>query len=417
MTMKSLLLGAAAGLVTVGAAQAADLPMTKAEAVEYVKVCTEFGAGFFYIPGSDTCLKINGEIRADAYFAETRSRADDGVQFNSRAQINFDARTQTEYGLLRSFLSIDVNQNAGAGSSLAADKAYIQFGGLTAGYAHSFFGIYDAEYANDIYAPYYTAAYTTNLFAYTATFGGGFSATISAEDGKAARKGNLIVNDATAAPLASGSIDPYAGLTMPDFVANLRVDQAWGKASIFGAVHQVRGGNGATAGSVNVDAKYGYAAGGALAVNLPIAAGGHAVVEATYASGALSYLGFTATTDEETSPGVGTKLSHGWAVAGEVGVNITPAFTVNVLGSYADVKVADIDGLGPNFANGTDASFKVWTASINAWYTITHGLKVGAEVGYTDKNYKATATEAGEFSAPIQDSKGWFGVVRVLRTF
>jgi len=196
---------------------------------------------------------------------------------------------------------------------------------------------------------------------------------------------------------------------MPDFVGNLRVDQAWGKASVFGAVHQVRGGNNSTVvgGNVNIDAKYGYAAGAALAVNLPIAAGGHAVVEATYAKGALSYLGFTATTDEEVLPtGAGAKLSHGWAVAGEVGVNITPAFTVNVLGSYADVKIADPDGLGPTSAS--DASFKVWTASVNAWYTITHGLKVGAEVGYTDKNFKSTL---------ITDPKGWFGVVRVLRTF
>src|ERR1700761_3199046 len=65
MTMKSLLLGAAAGIAAIGAAQAADLPMTKGEAVEYVKVCSAFGPGFFYIPGSDTCLQIAGEIRAD----------------------------------------------------------------------------------------------------------------------------------------------------------------------------------------------------------------------------------------------------------------------------------------------------------------------------------------------------------------
>ena len=84
MTMKSLLLGAAAGLMTVGAAQAADLPMTKAEAVEYVKVCTEFGAGFFYIPGSDTCLKIGGEVRADYVFQEMNVRTDDGVVFKGR---------------------------------------------------------------------------------------------------------------------------------------------------------------------------------------------------------------------------------------------------------------------------------------------------------------------------------------------
>ena len=48
MTMKSVLLGAAAGIATISVAQAADLPMTKAEAVEYVKVCSEFGPGFLY---------------------------------------------------------------------------------------------------------------------------------------------------------------------------------------------------------------------------------------------------------------------------------------------------------------------------------------------------------------------------------
>ena len=51
--MKGLLLGAAAGLASVASAQAADLPV-KAAPVEYVKVCSLYGAGFFYIPGTDT---------------------------------------------------------------------------------------------------------------------------------------------------------------------------------------------------------------------------------------------------------------------------------------------------------------------------------------------------------------------------
>jgi hypothetical protein len=408
MTMKSLLLGAAAGLVTVGAAQAADLPMTKAEAVEYVKVCTEFGAGFFYIPGSDTCLKIGGLVRADYRFVETNIRADDGVRFGSRGQITFDARTQTEYGLLRSFIAFNGDTGPGSANAVTVDKAYIQFGGLTAGYAHSFFGIYDAEYANDIWAPYYTFGNdfsTRNLLAYTATFGGGFSATLAVEDGKSSRSSNVIINDTT------GLVDGYSGLTAPDVVGNLRVDQAWGKASIFAASHQLRAGNN-TAGTLNVDAKYGYAAGAALAVNLPIAAGGHAVVEATYASGALTYLGLGSSTDWEVSSANGNKLSHGWAIAGELGVNVTPAFTINVLGSYADVKIAD--PLGDGATSATDASFKIWTASVNGWYTITPGLKIGVEVGYVDKNFKPTLSTGGTI---ISDVKGWQGGMRIQRNF
>ena len=62
--VKSLLLGSAAGLVAVAGAQAADLPV-KAKPVEYVKICSLYGAGFFYIPGTDICIKIGGWVRAE----------------------------------------------------------------------------------------------------------------------------------------------------------------------------------------------------------------------------------------------------------------------------------------------------------------------------------------------------------------
>src|SRR5205085_10477921 len=70
--VKSLLLGGAAGLVAVAGAQAADLPV-KAKPVEYVKVCSLYGEGFFYIPGTDTCLKIGGWVRLDQSFGSGQS--------------------------------------------------------------------------------------------------------------------------------------------------------------------------------------------------------------------------------------------------------------------------------------------------------------------------------------------------------
>ena len=62
--IKSLLLGSAAGIVAMSGAQAADLPL-KAKAVEYVRVCSLYGAGFYYIPGTDTCIKLSGYLRVD----------------------------------------------------------------------------------------------------------------------------------------------------------------------------------------------------------------------------------------------------------------------------------------------------------------------------------------------------------------
>ena len=66
-TVKTLLLGTAAGLVAVAGAQAADMPV-KAAPVQYVKICSLYGDGFYYIPGTDTCLKMGGYLRVQAEY-------------------------------------------------------------------------------------------------------------------------------------------------------------------------------------------------------------------------------------------------------------------------------------------------------------------------------------------------------------
>ena len=65
--VKSLILGSAAGLIAMSGAQAADLPV-KAKAVEYVRICSLYGAGFYFIPGTDTCIKLGGYLRVDTTF-------------------------------------------------------------------------------------------------------------------------------------------------------------------------------------------------------------------------------------------------------------------------------------------------------------------------------------------------------------
>ena len=62
--VKTLLLGTAAGFMAVAGAQAADMPV-KARPVQYVKICTLYGDGYYYIPGSDTCIKIGGFVRME----------------------------------------------------------------------------------------------------------------------------------------------------------------------------------------------------------------------------------------------------------------------------------------------------------------------------------------------------------------
>src|ERR1700716_1831704 len=113
--IKSLILGSAAGLLAVSGAQAADLPV-KAKAVEYVRICSLYGAGFFYIPGTDTCIKLGGYLRVDTTFNggifDLPAWAGDIGQGNryrnyfatrSRMALTVDTRTATEYGVVRTF--------------------------------------------------------------------------------------------------------------------------------------------------------------------------------------------------------------------------------------------------------------------------------------------------------------------------
>ena len=146
--VKSLILGSAAGLVAMSGAQAADLPV-KAKAVEYVKICSLYGAGFYYIPGTDTCIKIGGYLRAEvnvhAGVSEIPFWSGDGAfqdryanQYNDMARIalTIDTRTATEYGVVRTFGQIDETfATEGVGNSIGVQSSLnptaLQGGALT----------------------------------------------------------------------------------------------------------------------------------------------------------------------------------------------------------------------------------------------------------------------------------------------
>ncbi len=445
MTMKSLLLGAAAGIAAVSVAQAADLPMTKGEAVEYVKVCSAFGPGFFYIPGSDTCLQIKGEIRADyrgyggggsgrqavttavgaaAPTTTTTSlsykfgRNDNRTAFGTQGRIAFDARTQTEWGLLRSYFQINADgrtastTGTGTTNKFAVDKAFIQFGGLTAGYAHSFFGFYDNDWGDTICASYYAESNTVNLLAYTWDFGGGLQATLSIEDG---RSHNL------------DGFDHQGCQQIPDVVGQLRYDSDWGGVAVQAASHQYRSKDGVlSTGSGHAD-KWGYAAGASLLIKIPGIDGGHFVVEGQYANGALDYLGAGSTLlgngDFYVSNTGSLRGGKGWSIVAELGGNITPSLAANLVGSYIDIKYDGIKAFA-----GKSSYNKEFTVAGNLTYTIVKGLTISGEVSYTRADYNiitdVTTTSAGTpavITSAVTTEKAtpnvWGVGVRLKRTF
>jgi hypothetical protein len=106
--MKTFLLGSAAVLGFGGAAQAADLSVSYAEPVDYVRVCDAFGAGYFYIPGTDTCLRIGGYVRFQTEFASDVQHYRDW-RFKGRGSMEVDAASQTDWGTLNMWMEFEAN--------------------------------------------------------------------------------------------------------------------------------------------------------------------------------------------------------------------------------------------------------------------------------------------------------------------
>ncbi|MGF6313615.1 hypothetical protein ABIB82_007778 [Bradyrhizobium sp. i1.8.4] len=336
-TGKRLLVTSVAGMAAVGAAQAADIPV-KARAIEYVKVCSLYGPGFYYIPGTDTCIKLGGYVRSwlevgtnsmglntDFGAGGAANRYSNAYTWRSRGDIKIDTRTATDYGLVRTYFELwnnwtsgtysgagngstvyqsiggtsapnNANPGAVAGGSLTVLYAFIQFAGFTIGKAGSQFSTPWGEYpGNYSEIPGAGGWDPVNQFSYTADFGQGISASFSAQDQVQHDTSNIWnVSASSAAGLATGSYggNDIAGTVAPDLIAMLRVDRAWGLFQASVAAHDNHAAYyGATELTGHPDDKWGWAGQLALSIkNIPTGAGDSINVTSVYANGATRYV-------------------------------------------------------------------------------------------------------------------------------
>jgi hypothetical protein len=328
--VKSLLLGSAAGLVAVSAGQAADLPV-KAKPVEYVKVCSLYGAGFYYMPGTDICLKIGGYARAEVTYhsngnfntgpvaGDVNNRSTNEFVTRARAYITADAREQTAWGTARTYVAVGVATsdvgNALTPSILGFNRAFVQWAGLTAGITQSFYDF--MAYAAVSYRAYWPNGDTGDagwwVWAYTAQLGNGMSATISAEQRRMSQiVGIFGPTAAGAAPtFTNGNLGTaslvigtsttdlgYGGMQSPDIVGNIRIDQTWGSAQVMAVAHEVNAnyyGSSATTNGLSETGhpgdKWGWVVGAGLRLNFPfVAQGDYFQTQAAYTQGGIAYL-------------------------------------------------------------------------------------------------------------------------------
>jgi hypothetical protein len=328
------ILCAGAVLLTASGAEAADLPV-HAKAIEYVRVCSLYGAGFWYIPGTETCIRVGGYMRIDTTFnggvfnapawngdIGAEDRYSNEITTRARMALTVDTRTATEYGLVRTYVQADLQfstlanttanptslaTNLGnnptlfdtpGGGYAGVEVTFLQFAGFTFGKSVSAYATpwrgYPGNNTSFLLGGHDSTTGVANI-QYTAELGSGITASVGLDDPSAYDR--TIVNNLSVGLNAVGvGANAYGGVWMPDPVARARIDQAWGVFQISGALHEVNGSyNTLGAGAVSTaaselsghpDTKIGGSAMVGLQIkNFPTGPGDDLTMDASWAKG------------------------------------------------------------------------------------------------------------------------------------
>jgi hypothetical protein len=405
MNFKTLLLGSAAAMLMAGGAQAADL--TVAEPVDYVKVCDAFGAGFFYSPGTDTCIKIGGYVKFGTSFGD---RSDLGTfngqypdsnwgNFFTEVSMQATASSVTEYGNLTGFIDLRAATSNTPGNaqgdtvaeyinnttkSAYVDSAYLELGPLKAGYFTSLFdfgrGYNDTGmFGSDSTVDHIQLTYAVN----------GFGLAISVEDQR--DRGQLI--DVPGTFNTNNTPDVVGAVTYASGIFSAKVAAAYTNQAL---EYNFNTGD--------LDGQSGWAVGGGLEIALDnFSAGDKFFISAAYGDNANSYTG----------------LAGGTSVAGFIGpflndsVASAPGTSWSALASYKHVWSpqlwSSLSGGYANYDGKNDGSFEDYDGlNIDAWrvgfttaYTPVKGLDLVGDVFYTDVK--------GDYNGDdnVVDGSGW----------
>ncbi|MBY5351984.1 porin [Rhizobium leguminosarum] len=137
MNIRMVLLASAAAFAASTPVLAADaIVAAEPEPVEYVRVCDAYGTGYFYIPGTETCLKIEGYIRFQVNVGEDVG-GDSDWDAVTRGQVQFTAKSDTEYGPLTGVIVMQFNADNATDQTSKLDSAYLDVAGFRAGLFYS----------------------------------------------------------------------------------------------------------------------------------------------------------------------------------------------------------------------------------------------------------------------------------------
>ncbi|MCC5978951.1 MAG: porin [Salinarimonas sp.] len=458
--VKSLLLGSAAGIVAVGSAVAADLPVRKAAPVDYVQVCSQFGTGYFFIPGTDTCLRIGGHVRWTGTFSEnkwttgvtaasgfaldpaggqptaggaTLGRGSNAFTMGTNREIGITALTATEFGTLESMIRL---------TNESADRAYVDFAGFRAGLFPTVFsaggsaaftggtGLRGATAVNQL-------TYTADLGAASVTLG--ISNPNADATGIANARTPRLPFGATAtgvygAGATPGPAVPVAG-RMPDIVGNVKASFGDVDLHLGGALTQLR-----TTAQNNtgfIGSTYGWALQGRADVGLgTISPSTSLTLVGTYTDGALWYLNapdgrglgrYQLSYADAYVVNGGLSTTTGWSIYGALNHGWAPNVSQTVYGVYGEINVP---AAARRTFNAGQTPFNLVTDPNNSsfwqlgskieWNPVAN-LMVGLDVNYTavqaQNRVLVAGTEGANNAIYQRNSDAWAAQLRIQRNF
>ena len=408
MTIKSLLLGSAAAVVAVSGARAADVIMVEPEPVNFVRVCDVYGKGFFYIPGTETCMRVGGYVRMQINVAGDPAVNLEGDDYDVgtavRARLNFDVREETELGLLRAYARLQATNNRGGNASYNMTQGYVQLGGLLLGYRDSLWtndvgGLEDGLLTD---TDLVVGDISTNQISYNFALGG-FSAVIGLED------------DAT-------------GDFVPDVHGKLVYSGAWGGAFLSAVYDETFNREDATTQFGNLGiflpdlptrlqdgSNDAFALKAGLKLNDLITEGSTLALEGHYAFDPTTYATIPglASAFSANTPGSVTNPTPGavplfleWAVGAGYRQAVGD-FTVAVSGQYGETFGTDFIVATPTGFGLANVEGEYYSLVGNVGYNFTSNFGALAEVQYTDVDF-------GGDVGSVDQTKGF---LRFVRTF